>query len=139
MTEPIGVPVLDQHLVHPRLVENEIAYLVFPPTPDSLVIFGGGYGLGTLHVLDWLADRELVYWGDIDTHGFAILNRLRSRFGDVRSILMDRATLLTHRSQWVPEPSPSHADLNHLTTDEAELYRDLIRDTFGESIRLERG
>lgn len=120
------------------VVENEITYLAFPPAPNSLVIFGGGYGLGALYVLDWLADRELVYWGDIDTHGFAILDRLRGRFGDVRSMLMDRATLLTHRSQWVPEPSPSRADLDHLTADEAELYQDLVRDTFGESIRLEQ-
>lgn len=120
------------------VVENEITYLAFPPAPNSLIIFGGGYGLGTLHVLDWLADRELVYWGDIDTHGFAILDRLRGRFVDVRSMLMDRATLLTHRTRWVREASPSRAALDHLTADEAELYRDLVHDIFGESIRLEQ-
>jgi hypothetical protein len=120
------------------IIENEITYLAFPPAPDSVAIFGGGYGLGTLQALDWLADRELVYWGDIDTHGFAILDRLRGRFGNVRSMLMDRETLLAHRTQWVREATPSRADLDHLTADEAELHRDLIRATFGESIRLEQ-
>ena len=28
----------------------------------------------------WLADCDLHYWGDLDTHGFAMLDRLRSMF-----------------------------------------------------------
>ena len=42
------------------------------------------------------ASLDLVYWGDLDTHGFAILNRLRECFPHARSMLMDRATLLAH-------------------------------------------
>jgi hypothetical protein len=120
------------------IVENEITYLAFLPAPDSLVIFGSGYGLGTLNALDWLTDQALVYWGDIDTHGFAILDRLRSRLGNVRSMLMDRSTLLAHRTQWVREAHPNRADLEHLTLHETELYQDLVRGTFGDSLRLEQ-
>ena len=25
----------------------------------------------------WLLEKEIYYWGDIDTHGFAIFNQLR--------------------------------------------------------------
>ena len=58
-----------------------------------MVIFGGGYAVGLLESLAWLADLDVVYWGDIDTHGFAILDRLRRHFPRLRSVLMDRATL----------------------------------------------
>ena len=88
------------------IVENEITYLAFPLAPDAIVIFGGGYAVDVLERLDWLADLDLVYWGDLDTHGFAILNRLRRRFPHARSILMDRETLLAHRSQWVHRADP---------------------------------
>ena len=53
-------------------------------------------------------------------------------------MLMDRATLLAHRGQWVTEPRPTAASLNLLDTDEAELYRDLVDGTLGPSVRLEQ-
>ncbi len=120
------------------VIENEITYLAFPVPGDALVIFGGGYAVDVLESLTWLAELDLVYWGDIDTHGFVILNRLRRRFGHARSILMDRATLLAHRGQWVTEPRPAAARLDLLDPEEAELYRDLLDGTLGPSIRLEQ-
>jgi hypothetical protein len=118
------------------VVENEITYLAFPPVPDAIVIFGGGYAVSTLAELPWLAGRELVYWGDIDTHGFEILSRLRGRFPHTRSMLMDRATLAAHRSQWVTEPSPARPDPAHLTPAEADLCRELL--TSGTRLEQER-
>jgi hypothetical protein len=120
------------------VVENEITYLALPLPGDAIVIFGGGYAVDVLEPLGWLTDLDLVYWGDIDTHGFAILNRLRHRFGHARSMLMDRATLLAHRGQWVTEPRPTAASLDLLDADEAELYRDLRDGTLGPSVRLEQ-
>jgi len=120
------------------VVENEITYLAFPLPGDAIVIFGGGYAVNALEPLGWLADLDLVYWGDIDTHGFAILNRLRHRFGHARSMLMDRATLLAHRGQWVTEPRPTAATLDLLDAEEGELYRDLVDGTLGPSVRLEQ-
>ncbi len=120
------------------VVENEITYLAFPLPTAAMVIFGGGYAVGVLEPLGWLTGLDLVYWGDIDTHGFAILNRLRRRFGHARSMLMDRATLLAHRSQWVTEARPVTARLDRLDQDEHELYRDLVDGTLGPSVRLEQ-
>jgi len=120
------------------VVENEVTYLAFPPVEDSIVILGGGYALPQLEPLSWLSGRELVYWGDIDTHGFVILNRLRSKFGHVRSMLMDRATLLAHEEQWVDEDSPVNSFLDLLHPDEAALYHDLVEDALGNSVRLEQ-
>jgi hypothetical protein len=120
------------------VVENEITYLAFPAVEGAMVIFGRGYAVPTLEPLAWLADTELCYWGDIDTHGLAILDRLRHRFPHTRSMLMDHATLLAHRSQWVSEPAPTLATLERLDPEETRLYRDLIGDALGPAVRLEQ-
>ncbi|MGN6524272.1 MAG: Wadjet anti-phage system protein JetD domain-containing protein, partial [Actinomycetes bacterium] len=77
-------------------------------------------------------------WGDIDTHGFAILDRLRAWLPQTRSVLMDRATLLAHRERWVEEDRPTRAALSRLTEDERALYEDLVTDAFGQRVRLEQ-
>jgi hypothetical protein len=120
------------------VVENEITYLAFPPVAGAAVMLGGGYAVPTLQPLTWLADRRLVYWGDIDTHGFAILDRLRQAFPHTESMLMDRVTLLAHDRQWVTEPTPTDAPLHMLTAAEAALYHDLVEDSLGPAVRLEQ-
>jgi hypothetical protein len=119
------------------VVENEISYLAFPAVPDAVVLFGSGYAVDGRE-LPWLDHAELVYWGDLDTHGFAILDGLRSRRPDVTSILMDHDTLLAHRTQWVREPAPTRRPLPHLTDDETAVYHDLVEDRFGPAVRLEQ-
>lgn len=120
------------------VAENEITYLALPLSAGTMAIFGGGYAVSALELLDWLAGLDLVYWGDIDTHGFAILNRLRSHFGHARSMLMDRATLLAHRAQWVAEPTQITASLDLLNPVESALYRELLNHTHAPSVRLEQ-
>ena len=120
------------------VVENETTYLAFPPVPDAVVAYGAGYAVSLLAPIAWLADRELVYWGDIDTHGFAILDQLRAHFGSVRSILMDRDTLLAHEAHWTSEPEPKNVALDRLIADEAALYADLVEGAYGPRLRLEQ-
>jgi hypothetical protein len=120
------------------LVENEVTCLAFPLVPRSLLIFGGGYAVSRVRELRWLRDVPVYYWGDIDTHGFRILDLLRASFPDARSMLMDRATLVAHEQHWDREPVPVNVHLEHLTAHEAALYRDLVEDTFGRAVRLEQ-
>lgn len=120
------------------VVENEISYLAFPDVPEAVVIFGEGFALTVLEALPWLHAKDLVYWGDTDTHGFAMLDRLRSRFTSVRSILMDHEAFLAHPDQHVTEPNPTHEPLAHLTEAEQSLYQDLVEDRFGPALRLEQ-
>jgi hypothetical protein len=120
------------------VIENEITYLAFPLPSDAIVIFGGGYAVQALESLTWLAEIDTIYWGDLDTHGFAILNRLRRQFPHVRSMLMDRATLLAHQSRWVTEPSPATGVQELLTAEELACYRDLVSGVFGPTVRLEQ-
>jgi len=120
------------------ITENIINGVAFPKLPDALVIFGLGYGLDLLFQLDWLAERELYYWGDIDTHGFAMLNQLRRGFPHARSILMDRKTLLAYPHLWVEEKTPQSATLSRLHSDERELYEDIVFNRHGARVRLEQ-
>ncbi|MGW4924032.1 Wadjet anti-phage system protein JetD domain-containing protein [Streptomyces parvulus] len=120
------------------VIENETTYLAFPDQPHSIVIHGGGYAVTQLSALTWLHDVRLVYWGDLDTHGFTILDRLHRAFPHTQSILMDRSTLLEHRGQWVKEDAPTHQPLGTLTPDEADVYASLADGEFGPNVRLEQ-
>jgi hypothetical protein len=120
------------------VIENEITYLAFPAPAAAMVIRGGGYAVPVLDRLGWLAGIDVVYWGDIDTHGFAILDRLRQHLPHARSMLMDRATLLGHREHWTTEPSPTAAALSRLDRAESALYADLISNAYAPSVRLEQ-
>jgi hypothetical protein len=120
------------------ILENEVTYLAFPLPQDAIAFFGDGYAVSVLAGLGWLGSLDLTYWGDLDTHGFAILNRLRGSFPRARSMLMDRGTLLAHRSQWVTEATPTKAVLALLDPLEQALYQDLVGGTFGAAVRLEQ-
>ncbi|MDQ3001361.1 MAG: DUF2220 family protein [Fibrobacterota bacterium] len=120
------------------ITENDINGLAFPPLDGSLVLFGLGYGVETLSAIPWLHEVEMYYWGDIDTHGFAILDRLRVAFPDCRSVLMDRETLMAHQDFWVEEPWPAKADLVRLTPEENSLFEDLMLNRFRTKVRLEQ-
>ena len=120
------------------ITENEINFLAFPDQSGSLIVFGAGYGFAALSRAEWLHGRRIRYWGDLDTHGFAILDQLRASFPETESLLMDRATLLAHRDQWTSEGSPTKADLTRLHPEERELYDDLRYDRLAPSLRLEQ-
>lgn len=120
------------------IVENEITYLSAPVPAGAVVLWGKGYDADHPASLDWLADTPVLYWGDIDTHGFAILNRVRARLPHVRSVLMDRATLLAHEERWGREGHPTSVSLPHLDPAEAALYTDLVTDRYGTGVRLEQ-
>ncbi|MGD8570095.1 MAG: DUF2220 family protein [Gammaproteobacteria bacterium] len=121
------------------IVENLQTGLAFNDIPGALVFMRLGYAVDLYGHIQWLKHVPIVYWGDIDTHGFAILNRLRNYFPDVRSILMDEATFLANKSYWSEEEKPVvDADLDLLTTEERELYRDLCGNRWGIRLRLEQ-
>lgn len=123
---------------HVFITENEINFLAFPDVPQSIVLFGGGYGWEALEPARWLTDRALHYWGDIDTHGFAILDQLRCRFRHVDSFLMDRATLIAHETFWGDEGDQVIRDLPRLTAQERELFDDLRDNRIRRGLRLEQ-
>ena len=120
------------------ITENETNFLAFPTIVDSMVIFGAGYGWEHLSHIHWLSACRIYYWGDIDTHGFAILNQLRSRFSHVTSFMMDRKTLLMHAALWGYEEHQTLQDLPLLTPDEQSLFDALRDNKIRHNLRLEQ-
>jgi hypothetical protein len=122
------------------VTENKINGLSFPPVPGALVIFGLGYGIEMLAEIKWLADKRIVYWGDIDTHGFAILSQFRGYFLRTCSLLMDQETLTGHRGLWGKEDKNKRfvGELANLSEPEQALFSDLKTNRFGPAVRLEQ-
>ena len=127
-----------RHIQRVFITENEINFLSFPQIENSLVVFGAGYGFEALGDVPWLSRSKVYYWGDIDTHGFAILDQLRHRYPTARSFLMDEATLLNHQAFWGRENTAQARRLQRLTPDEQQLYQCLQDNRWGNQLRLEQ-
>lgn len=121
------------------IVENEVNFLAFPELSRSMVIFGSGYGLDMLQDVDWLLHCRVFYWGDIDTHGFSILNQAREHVPHIQSLLMDEATVLAHLDSRSVEKTPHNAsDFRNLNDEERKLYYLLKANKYSENFRLEQ-
>jgi hypothetical protein len=121
------------------IVENLQTGLAFGDLPGSVVFVRLGYGIDALARFPWVSRAECVYWGDLDTHGFRILSRVRALLPHVKSILMDEATLLAHRALWSEEgEQSSEVELPALSADEQVLYQRLKRHHWGVNVRLEQ-
>ena len=105
-----------------------------------MVVFGLGYGLERHAEIAWLREVKVYYWGDLDTHGFGILNRLRRTLPEVQSFLMDRKTLEAHGLLWGQEPQDKRytGEPSRLSPNEYAVFDDLRHDRIGERIRLEQ-
>ena len=121
------------------IVENLQTGIAFDDLPGAVVFMALGYGVDVLAGIGWIQNAECIYWGDIDTHGFGILNRARAFLPRLGSRLMDRATLLDHAPLWAEEKQPLAADALHLLTDaEQVVYQGLKTHRWGMNVRLEQ-
>ena len=120
------------------ITENYVNFLAFPPARSAIVVFGEGYDVGKVANAPWVRQAFVHYWGDIDTHGFSILDHLRSVLPHVSSLLMNHATLNAHEAQWGYEPMPTRRDLPNLTADERSLYDDLRDNLIRTHLRFEQ-
>ncbi len=122
------------------ITENKINGLSFPNFKNSIVIFGLGYGVESLKNVKWLKSRELIYWGDIDTHGFAILSQIRGYFPHIKSMLMGQDVIEKFKHLAVKESQSKRflGELNNLTKEENEVFKNLKENVYGEAFRLEQ-
>jgi hypothetical protein len=120
------------------ITENEINGLAFPPVKRALVLFGLGYGLDRIKNIEWFKDKQIFYWGDLDTHGFVMLDQLRQYYPHTRSMLMDKKTLLAHKHSWGTEAKPAGRELSHLNSDELSLYKEMQQHKYKNNLRLEQ-
>lgn len=112
------------------ITENLETLLALHARPGVLAIHGSGYAVDRLSDLPWLRERRVLYWGDLDSHGLAILHQARSAGIDAQSIMMDVETLEAHRDLWVPEPQPVRSAPLMLTAGERDTYQALAANNF---------
>ena len=118
------------------VVENKETFLALPQAPDgsgAVLVWGSGYTAGALPELPWVrAARRVLYWGDADADGYAILNALRTRLAadgasvPVVSVAMDVETVQRFLHLAVADPGDTTRVLPHLTDDEERARRFLV-------------
>jgi hypothetical protein len=121
------------------IVENLQTGLALADLPGAVAFMGLGYSVDLLAQLPWIMSATGLYWGDIDTHGFAILHRARSYLPRLTSVLMDEATLLQFKALWTDEKiQHAGAELTALTREENQVYCSLKQNRWGQKLRLEQ-
>jgi hypothetical protein len=121
---------------HVFITENLMNFLTLPEVPGGIALWsGGGFNVSYLKDIDWLKSLPFYYWGDIDSHGFHILNQFRAYFPQTKSLMMDRQTLevfLEPEHKAGPKVIPQI--LPRLNVEENKLYQYLC----DSSVRLEQ-
>lgn len=118
------------------ITENKMNFLTLPNLQDSFAIWGSGYGIHMLKAVSWLCDRNIFYWGDIDTDGFKILSQFRGYFPQTISIMMDQSAFKEF-AEFAVDVKPSLPEnLLNLTSEEYSLYSFLCQQ--GKRLEQER-
>lgn len=120
------------------IVENVVSAQALTDLSGIAVVAGLGAAVAPLESLQWAKDCAWGYWGDLDTHGLAILDAVRGVRASTTALLMDEETLLRHRALWVVEPIPSTRTLTRLGALEQDLYHGLRAHRWGDRVRLEQ-
>ncbi|MEP7374626.1 MAG: Wadjet anti-phage system protein JetD domain-containing protein [Chitinophagaceae bacterium] len=93
---------LEIHADNLIVTENKMNFLALPALPATIAIWsGGGFMISHLQKVRWLHNRNILYWGDLDTHGFLILHQMRTYFTQTKSVMMDMETFERFKGEGV--------------------------------------
>lgn len=129
------------------ICENRDTAQLFPPIPGGIAVEGDGLAApGILSRFSWITEcPRIIYWGDIDSAGYEILNSLRVSGVPARSVLMDRAayvryehfgTFVDHRGRHIP--CAPRKKLTELTEHERVVYHEITDPDWSRVRRIEQ-
>lgn len=118
------------------VIENEQSCLALSNVPHTIAVSGGGKNVSWMKA-GWLADKNVGYWGDIDSEGLAILSDARSKLSGIIPLMMDELTVRNFAERMVPEPDSVSKDPVALTKTELALFKVLRSDQYADK-RLEQ-
>jgi hypothetical protein len=104
------------------ITENKMNFLTLPPLPNTVGVWGGGNAAQLLSRVSWFNNCRLLYWGDVDVHGFHIVSRLRSTFPHLNTVMMDATTLNDCYRLIVTAKDAPYEKTSSLTPAEQEAY-----------------
>jgi len=120
---------------HLLIVENERCAYQLPALENTLAILGAGLNLSWLRNPDF-KNKQLAYWGDIDSWGLQMLSMARAYQVNLTPVLMNKRIYKKHQQQAIKEPQIADEKTPcFLTVEEAELYKKLLTSDKG---RLEQ-
>ncbi|SHL15724.1 hypothetical protein SAMN05444266_102245 [Chitinophaga jiangningensis] len=121
------------------MTENKMNFLTLPALPDTMAVWvGGGFNISTVKSVPWMQGLRILYWGDIDEHGFQILHQLRSYHSNVQSVMMDKATYEAFAHYIVEGKRNPAVKLQGLTAEEGLLYSELKADPLKNRLEQEK-
>ena len=113
------------------LIENDRCLHLLPTLPDTIAVLGAGLDLAWL-CADWLRERNLAYWGDMDTWGLRMLAHARVLQPHLTPLLMDQSLFERLAGTLaVPEPINAGAVPPGLNDHEQTFYRHLLAQAKG--------
>lgn len=118
------------------IVENKQSGYALPELDNTIVVFGGGRNTSWMNA-EWLGQKKIGYWGDIDSWGLTILSDARQRQPHVQVLMMDEKTVLKHRNRMVDEQCSQRKIPACLTEAERQLFERLQSRYYGNT-RLEQ-
>lgn len=108
------------------ITENKMNFLTLPAMPSTVAVWsGGGFNISYLRNVAWLTGKYILYWGDIDEHGFQILHQLRSYYPNTQSIMMDYKTFELFSEFAVAGARNKSEQLSLLNDEERQLFEQL--------------
>lgn len=107
------------------IVENKVNLLTLPSLRRTIALGGLGNGVTQLGNIRWIHENPIRYWGDLDTEGFEILDRLRQTLPGVQSVLMDQTTIEAFQHLATQGNASSVRMLSFLTKEERVCYETL--------------
>lgn len=117
------------------ITENKVNGYAFPAQKDSMILFGMGYGVLELaRRAAWLQNKDVYYWGDLDSNGFDMLSKLRELLPQLKSFLMERAVLEKYVDPVIRDTGNCPVVPQNLTVTEKQAWQ-LLRQ---ENWRLEQ-
>ena len=102
------------------LVENVASVAALPQMRGVVAIHGQGIHAPELAGIGWVASARVLYWGDLDTHGFRILADVRRVLPQTESVLMDADTWDRFHHLAGIEAQPYRSRIGHLTASEQD-------------------
>jgi len=102
------------------VTENQQSLLRLEPMPGGVGVHGQGLDVVELANVKWIKGARVLYWGDLDSHGFNILGLVRRQWPQTESVLMDADTLTAYWASGVPEADPFRGEIGYLTASERE-------------------
>jgi hypothetical protein len=109
------------------IVENEQCLYQLPHVPDCIAVLGAGLNLSWMQA-EWLIERQLAYWGDLDTWGLAMLGKARAHQRHVQPLMMEQRVFDLFEVSSVVEPVRYQMfEPLELTEQERQLFQYLLK------------